>query len=120
MANVTLESLAEANRSLRTCLNVTLFVLLVLTGSLFIFFRWELGIARRQIDELTKVVSDYEKNTFPQVESFRTKLQAFAQVHPDFAPIYAKYFGATNLPSAGGKASLSNASPARLPPGMNR
>ena len=117
--NLTLQSLAAAHESLRAAFHVTLVLLLILTGSLFVFFLREVSIARRQINELTKVVTDYQKNVFPVMEDFRTKLQAFAKTHPDFAPIYAKYFG-TNAPPAGsasGRAQpLTNPSAARLPP----
>jgi hypothetical protein len=118
--SVTLESLAEAHESLRTALHVTLVMLVILTGTLFVFFLREVSIARRQIAELTQVVGDYEKSAVPLMEDFRSKLQAFAKTHPDFAPIYARYFGSTNsapLSSPMKAQPLStNPSAARLPP----
>ena len=112
---LSLESLAEAHRSLRTAFHISLVMLLVLTGSLFVFFVREVSIARRQINELTKVVRDYEKTTVPMMEDFRIKLQSFTKTNPDFSPIFIKYFGNTNPPAA----SASGGGPAgpRLPPG---
>ena len=120
---LTLESLLAAHQSLRRSFHLALVMLLILSGSLFVFFLRELSLARRQVQELAQVVSDYEKNTFPIMENFRSKLQAFAQTHPDFNPIYAKYFGAPTGSAMPGGSKLrptSNASPARLPPTGNR
>jgi hypothetical protein len=114
-----LEALSSAYHSLRATLQVALLMLLILSGGLFVFFLREVSLARRQITELTQVVVDYQKNTFPAMESFRSKLQIFAQSHPDFAAIYGRYFGVTNLnPATAEGRTPSNA--ARLPPGPGR
>lgn len=90
-------------------------MLLILAGSLFVFFLREVSLARRQSAELAQMVNDYEKNAYPAMEKFRDKLQQFTQTHPDFAPIYTKYFGSSDgLPGANG--GRGNTSPARLPP----
>jgi hypothetical protein len=122
---VTLESLAEAHQALRTAFQVTLVLLLILTGSLFVFFLREVSLARRQITDLTQVVSDYEKNSVPLMEDFRVKLQVFAKTHPDFNPIYLKYFASTNsapLTQSGTRAQplTTNRNPARMPPSQGR
>src|SRR5438105_14489035 len=93
---LTLEALAEAHQSLRAAFHVALVMLFILTGSLFVFFLREVSLARRQIAELTQVVTEYEKNSVPVMEDFRAKLQVFMRSHPDFSPIYAKYFGSSN------------------------
>jgi len=118
---VTLEALVQAHQSLRTALQVTLVMFVILSGALFVFFLREVSLARRQINDLTQVVAEYQKNSLPLMEDFRTKLQVFARTHPDFAPIYAKYFGSTNaapLTQAPGHAQPAPANPnaARLPP----
>lgn len=110
-----LEELARAYRSLRSAFHVTLVMLLILTGSLSVFFMREISIARKQMLELTRVVVEFEKNGVPVVEELRSKLHAFAQGHPDFAPIYARYFE-TN--AAAGTQAVSRAQPPlRMPPG---
>ncbi len=118
--DLTLESLAEAHQSLRKAFHVTLVFLILLSGSLFVFFLRELSLARRQVADLTQSVAEYERNTVPLMEEFRSRLQAFAQAHPDFNPIYTKYFG-TNLtpltPSPQRAQPLNtNAGALRLPP----
>lgn len=97
---VTLEQLLQAHQSLRSAFHVTLAMIVILAGSLFVFFLRETSIARRQITELTQVVADYEKNAVPLMEDFRAKLQVFARSHPDFAPIYTRYFGTNPAPAA--------------------
>jgi hypothetical protein len=111
--DITIEALVEAHQSLRTAFHITLVLLVILTGSLFVFFLREVSIARRQIADLTQVVVDYEKNAVPLMEDFRTKLQVFARTHPDFNPIYLKYFGSTNA------APLTRSTPRTQPLGTN-
>jgi hypothetical protein len=115
-----LETLLKAHESLRRAFHILLVLLLILTGSLSVFFMREISIARRQISDLTQAVVDYEKNALPLMEEFRSKLQAFVQAHPDFMPIYAKYFGTNlsqDLPSAGAAQPLTESPLPRLPPG---
>jgi hypothetical protein len=121
-AEVSLETLAQAHQSLRTTLHLVMVMLVILTGSLFVFFLRELSLARRQIRDLTQVVAEYEKNAVPVMEDFRAKLQGFSRSHPDFVPIFTKYFGATNIAPLGpaqGRAqpltTNSASSPARMP-----
>jgi hypothetical protein len=108
---VTMDVLVEAHQSLRRSFHVSLVMILLLAGSLFVFFLRELSIARQQTEELSKVVADYEKNTAPNVEKFRKALQAFAQTHPDFAPIYSRYFSSNSVAS-----SNNDDSNVRMPP----
>lgn len=120
-SEVTLETLAQSYQSLRMAFNVSLVLVGVLSASLSIFFIRELSIARRQTNELNSSIAEYERTAVPLLEDFRTKLQAFTASHPDFAPIYAKYFGGTNVPSGNpipNRAQpASNAAGVRLPPG---
>jgi hypothetical protein len=117
---VTLEELAAEHQSLRTALHVTMVMIIVLTASLFVFFLRELSLARRQIAELTQGIAEYEKTAVPVMEDFRGKLQAFARVHPDFAPVYTKYFGTNAAPLGQSPAKAqplaTNNGPVRLPP----
>jgi len=113
-----LEALAQAHQSLRTSFHVTLVMLVVLSGSLFVFFLREVSLARRQISELNQVVADYEKNAVPLMDDFRTKLQVFTKSNPDFGPIFLKYFGtnAAAVPPSPHRAQpLTNSNAPRLP-----
>ncbi|MEW6157275.1 MAG: hypothetical protein AB1813_07570 [Verrucomicrobiota bacterium] len=93
-----LEELRASFRSLRLLLNVVLVALILLTTSVLAFLFKEQSMVQKQIVELSKFVADYEKNSVPLMEDFRTKLESFAKAHPDFRPILIKYFG-TNAPA---------------------
>ena len=120
----TVESLAKTVESLRMSLNIALLLITILAFSLFVFFLREVTLARRQTAELVRSVSEYQQNFQPRIEDFRTKLQVYAKTHPDFAPIYTRYFGATNFgasaPPPGRAVPLTNAAGARMPPPAGR
>jgi hypothetical protein len=125
--SITLESLAADCRALRTALHITLVLLILLTGSLFVFFAKETSIARREVNEYIRVVGELRKTAvpIPAVMEFRNKLQAYSQTHPDFIPIYSKYFALSNAPASAGPVAAKNpaqptASGARLPPGPGK
>jgi hypothetical protein len=96
-----LNALQKSHDSLRNSFHLTLVLLLILTGALFASFLREVSIARRHIHDLTLVVAEYQKNSLPVIEDLQRKLQIFIQAHPDFTPVYYKYFSATNAPSTG-------------------
>jgi hypothetical protein len=112
-----LEDLQRSVQSLRALLNIVLVILLVLTGSLFLFLLREVSHIRRQTRELTQFVENYEKNSLPAMLEFRNKLQEFSQTHPDFKAILARYMGPSNsIPGrAQGNAESDDANPARMP-----
>lgn len=107
-SNAALERLEQSYRSLRKLFNITLAALLILSGSLFVFFLREVSLANRQITELTQFVIDYERSSVPLMDSFHAKLVEFAKANPDFGAIMAKYYspsgGLTNrmAPGQGG------------------
>jgi hypothetical protein len=121
---VTLESLVADYQALRNAFHLTLVGLLILTGSLFVFFLREVSLARRQVVELSQVVADYEKSGFAaRLENFRVQLQSFTQTHPDFNPIYSRYFGTSSVsqPSPAPRSGpASNLTGPRLPPTPGR
>ena len=90
---------------------------MILTGSLFVFFLRESSIARRQIGQLAQAVAEYDRTAVPLMKDLRNKLQAFAQTHPDFVPIYTKYFGVASGPaSSPGSVPAKPVNAPRLPP----
>jgi hypothetical protein len=89
-------------RSLRRSFQYTLFLMLILSGSLFVFLLRELSAVRRQNFELGRAISDYQRVGAPSLEDFRKKLVDYAHAHPDFGPVLGKYFPATNPPPQNG------------------
>jgi predicted PurR-regulated permease PerM len=110
---VSLDELQRSLRTLRAMFNVVLVILLVLTGSLFLFLLREVSQIRRQTRELTQFVDNYEKTSLPAMLEFRNKLQEFAKGHPDFRAILAKYMNPTNTPP--GRPQEADDGSARMP-----
>jgi predicted protein tyrosine phosphatase len=99
------KELQQSLRSLRTLVNLTVVALIILSGSLSIFFLREVSHARRQIRELTRMVDDYNRTSAPLMDTFTHQLQDFARSHPDFRPILHRYLRTTNavdLPAPSG------------------
>jgi hypothetical protein len=94
-----LEASVEA---LRKLVNAVMAALLILAVSLFAFVLRELKFVRRQLAENSRFVEDYRKNWEPKVTELHSKLLSYSTSHPDFTPIFVKYFGSTNglLPGA--------------------
>jgi hypothetical protein len=95
-SNVSFDELQRSFQSLRRMFHVLLVILLVLTGSFSLYLLREVIFVRRQVRELSQFVTNYDKNSKPVMQDFLTKLQAFAKINPDFAPILAKYYNPTN------------------------
>jgi hypothetical protein len=116
-SGLSLEALADAHERLRMAFHVTLGLLVILTFSLFVFFLRETSLARRQIAEMAQFVAQYEKGEGRAINDFRIKLQGFAKTHPDFVPVYNKYFG-SNTPAGGPNSAQPVGEPpsARMPP----
>lgn len=105
--------LQAALRSQRILFQVTLVALILALGSVnVLFFHQIRGLRAKKVElqsagaELSKSLGGYITNGLPMVERLSTELGRFAERNPDFAPIYAKYTGSTNL-----------ARPANLPAG---
>ncbi|MBM3881621.1 MAG: hypothetical protein FJ387_18170 [Verrucomicrobia bacterium] len=90
-------------------------VLLLLTAAVFLWYQERLVRIQalelnRASEELKRVVGDYETNSVPWMNRFSTDLVNFAQAHPDYAQILARYTISTNALRA------TNAPPTPTPP----
>lgn len=101
-ASLPSELLLQTVRSLRRSFQYTLVLLLILSGSLFVFLLREVSAVRRQNLELGRAIADYQRVGAPTLEDFRKKLVEYANTHQDFRPILGKYFTATNPPPQNG------------------
>lgn len=114
------EDLASSYASLRRLFHAVVLMMLVLSGTVCIFFMREVILARRQIRELSGFVANYERTSLPVMLEFRTKLYEFAKTNPDFMVIFTKYFNPTNAPvttdSPVTAPDSGDGSPIRLPP----
>ena len=87
----TVAALHQELQSLRLHFSTLLIVLLVVNAIFALFIARQFLAIRRQSREIEQAAFDYKQNLEPKVQDVATKLWAFSQTHPDFAPIIAKY-----------------------------
>jgi len=94
-------AISESNyKQLRNLIHAIAISILILTGTVFIFIYREVVLVRRQTTELVAGIAELDRaNTQRFIDELRGKLGDYARQHPDFVPIYIKYFG-TNPPPA--------------------
>jgi hypothetical protein len=107
-------------QSLWRVIHALLFILLILTGSVCLFFVSQVRVVRQQVRDLSHFVTTYQQASWPVMIEFRTKLFEFAKTHPDFMPIFTKYFTPTNATPGAAPTGAVEASPVRLPPGAGK
>ncbi len=90
--------LDAACASLRRLVHALSLSVLILAGTVFVYLYRQVILVRRQTAELAHYVSEMDRAGMPSfVEQVRAKFFEFRKTHPDFAPIYSRYFG-TNEP----------------------
>jgi hypothetical protein len=112
-------AISESNyKQLRNLIHAIAISILILTGTVFIFIYREVVLVRRQTTELLAGIAELDRaNTQRFIDELRGKLGDYARQHPDFVPIYIKYFG-TNPPPANvsGPVPIPTNSPAQPGP----
>ena len=90
-----LQSLQQQLAGLRNLFIAALVVLLVFSGSINLYLLRQVITVRKELSAnrptVHQLVENYKKNEGPAIEGFIKSLQAFAQQHPDFVPVLAKY-----------------------------
>ena len=107
-ANVAPEALREI-RTLRSLVIYSLMALVLMGTAVNIFLWGQFWMVRKELVAIDSFLEDYQKHKEPLLNSFVTRLQGFAQTHPDLLPILDKY---GVRPAAPGPTSP----PASLPP----
>jgi hypothetical protein len=88
----------EALKQLRMLVHATAISVLILTGTLFIFLYRQVVSLRKNTTELVNYIVEYERSNATEfIGNVHSKFAEYRSSHPDFAPIYMRYFG-TNLP----------------------
>jgi len=87
-----------------------------------VFLLNQLRLVRRQtrewnlqVQEMQRAMNEYRTNSLPLMLRVSTELHRFADTHPDFAPVMARYRQQTSPPPAVAKPAGSLA-PAAPPP----
>lgn len=102
-------------QSLRQLVYTLLILLLVVSGTLNLFFwrqyRVTKGAISNQQPQVAALVSEYNKNENPAISDFLRKLADFGKRNPDFTQILSKYginpLTFTGVPPVGASAPLS-------------
>lgn len=90
----------DSLKQLRMLLHAAAISLLILTGTVFVFFYRQVVSVRKNTAELANYIVEYENsNARDFIAEMHRKLAEFAKENPDFVPIYKRYFG-TNEPPA--------------------
>jgi hypothetical protein len=81
--------------SLRQLVISLLVLLLVVSGTLSLYFWRQFRITKGALDvarpQISQMVAEYNKGQGVAIDNFVAKLKEFEKKNPDFAPILAKY-----------------------------
>ena len=77
--------------SLRSLTSSLLVLLLVVSGTLNLFFWRQYRATKATVTEVHQLVADYNEHTVPAINEFLNKLIDFERKYPDFSPILSKY-----------------------------
>ena len=88
-------------RRLKMLTQATAVSVLILTGTVFIFIYRQVVLVRRQTAEMARYLNEVDRSGMQSfMEQVREKFNEFRRQHPDFNPVYTRYFG-TNQPPPG-------------------
>jgi hypothetical protein len=91
--------------AMRRLLHATAVSVLILSGTVFVFLYRQVVLVRRQTAELSRYVNEVDRSGMSNfVEQVRIKFDDYRKTHPDFAPIYNKYWPGegSSLPNPNG------------------
>lgn len=89
--------LRKAHANLRVMFHLLTICCLMVTGIVFVIIFKQVSLLRRDLDEMTAVVDEYNKVFVPQLETVRVNLEAFEKTNASLAPVMRRYFP-TNAP----------------------
>ncbi len=104
-----LAALRQEVALLRTLLMLGLTALAVFAFGISLYIYPQMVVARRQLEENRRVLSNYDRVSKPLMTDFLSKLQSYAATNADFQPILKRYLPAeqpvaTSAPAAAPKA----------------
>jgi hypothetical protein len=90
-----------STRPMRTLLHAISLSVLILTGTVFVFIYRQVVLVRRQTAEYVRFLAEYERSNASEfIARAHRDFAQFRRQHPDFNPIYLKYFGTNEPPPA--------------------
>lgn len=99
-----LQASDEGLKQLKMLAHACAISLLIVIGTFFIYLYRQTGTVRNSIGELGAYIDQYEQSNAPEmITELHIRLDQFRQQHPDFSPIYARYFGTNEPPVREGR-----------------
>lgn len=92
--------LRKAHGTLRVQFHLLALCCLMITGTLFVIIFKQVSLLRRDLDDMTAAVNDYNKVFVPQLETVRVNLEAYAKTNESFTPVLRRYFPANSKGAA--------------------
>lgn len=87
--------LQEQCESLKHLMVSVLILVLVISGTLNIFFLRQLRDARRELamirPQMQQMITTYQKTEAPMMQAIANKFADYGRTHVDYAPILSKY-----------------------------
>lgn len=81
--------------SLRSLVNTILVLVIVVSGTLNIYFWRQFRSSKTDLTNISQqasvVVKEYEAKNGPAIDEFLRKIAEYGRTHPDFEPIMKKY-----------------------------
>jgi len=90
-AGASLEAVCDSQRTTRQVLGLVLVGGILLATGVDIVLLRQVGMLRRQAEQVGQFVSDYQRNELPVINRFVADLQAFARTNADFRPVLNRY-----------------------------
>lgn len=84
-------ALEQQVHSLQALFVAMLMALLLLSAGVNIFLFRQVSMVRKDLEASQRIVDEYEATKKQLINTFVTRLQGYAQSHPDFQPILHKY-----------------------------
>jgi len=95
LSPASIAELREENQTLRILFEFTLVALILFSLSITLFMFKQMRMVRTQLTEqrpfVSRLITDYQKNSEPLIRKFTGAMERFAVTNRDFQPILEKY-----------------------------
>ena len=90
-ANSDLKDLQAQCKWLRMQVQITLILLIMVSGVLTLFLRQQDKYTNNDLNSVRPMIEEYTKTQAPMMDDFVKRLMEYGKTHPDFNAIYKKY-----------------------------
>ena len=108
--------LQEQYESLRHLVVSVLILVIVVSGTLNIFFLRQVRDVRRDLARIrpqaTQIMNSYQKTESPMMQAILNRFTEYGRTHPDYAPVLAKYGIKPGAATGGAPTTATSPAPA--------